>query len=230
MFASNPFCLSSKIRTGDALRKLRTASLATLTFVAALFAVPTPVGAATLVFTASLDGPSEFPPNASPGTGFATVVIDDTPGLETLTVSATFADLLSPTTVAHIHCCVSPVAVPPTVGVATFPGTFPGFPVGVMSGVYDSPVIDMTLATSYTAAFLAANGGTAAGAFAGLIAGLFAGEAYFNIHTSQFPAGEIRGFLEAVPIPSALPLFVTALGLMCLLGWGRKRRAGALGV
>jgi hypothetical protein len=29
-----------------------------------------------------------------------------------------------------------------------------------------------------------------------------AGETYINIHTQQFPGGEIRGFLGAVPEPS----------------------------
>ena len=35
-----------------------------------------PITARALTFTATLDGPSEEPPNASLGTGFATVEID----------------------------------------------------------------------------------------------------------------------------------------------------------
>ena len=33
--------------------------------------------------------------------------------------------------------------------------------------------------------------------------------------------------LGAVPLPGALPLFATGLGLMGLLGWRRKRKAQA---
>ena len=44
--------------------------------------------------------------------------------------------------------------------------------------------------------------GTVAGAEAVLVAALLAGETYINIHTQQFPGGEIRGFLGAVPEPT----------------------------
>jgi CHRD domain/PEP-CTERM motif len=44
--------------------------------------------------------------------------------------------------------------------------------------------------------------GTVAGAEAVLVAAVLAGETYINIHTQQFPGGEIRGFLGAVPEPS----------------------------
>jgi len=40
---------------------------------------------------------------------------------------------------------------------------------------------------------MSGHGGTAAGAEAALVGGLAAGQAYFNIHTSPFPGGEIRG-------------------------------------
>jgi hypothetical protein len=142
--------------------------------------------ATVIYFSANLDGPSENPPNASPGTGFALVTYDDT--AHTLFVQATFSGLIGPTTVAHIHCCVDP---PGNVGVATFPGTFPGFPAGVMSGSYTSPSpIDLTLTTSYTASFLTTfGGGTAAGAEAALVAGMLGGDSYFNIHTGFSPGG-----------------------------------------
>ena len=118
---------------------------------------------------------------------------------------------------AHIHCCVDP---PGTVGVATFPGTFPGFPVGVTSGSYEG-TWDLAADGSYTAGFLGANGGTAAGAEAALVAGLLAGRAYVNVHTSFAGAGEIRGFLAAVPEPSGLLLFATG-GL--LVGAAARQR------
>jgi hypothetical protein len=55
--------------------------------------------------------------------------------------------------------------------------------------------LDLTQASSWNAPFIAANGGTPAGAEAALAAGAAAGQAYFNIHTTNFPSGEIRGFL-----------------------------------
>jgi hypothetical protein len=158
--------------------------------------------AVPIAFAAHLDGPSENPPNATPGIGEVSIVYDD--AAHTLTIHAEWADLLGTTTVAHIHCCVAP---PGNVGVAVTPGTLPGFPVGVTSGVYDA-VIDLTLDGSYTAAFLAANGGTAAGAEAGIVAGMSAGTAYFNIHSSFDTAGEIRGFLVAIPEPTAIGILV----------------------
>src|SRR5690606_6993160 len=57
--------------------------------------------AAVLSYTTSLSGAAEDPPVASPGTGSATVVIDTV--LRTMAIDITFADLVGPTTVAHIH-------------------------------------------------------------------------------------------------------------------------------
>jgi hypothetical protein len=94
----------------------------------------------------------------------------------------------------------------------------------VTSGTYAN-VFDMTLDSSYNPAFITAHGGTAASAFADLLAGIIAGQAYLNIHTQQFPGGEIRGFLAPVPLPAALPLFATGLGALGLLAWRRKRKA-----
>ena len=94
---------------------------------------------------------------------------------------------------------------------ATTTPTFPGFPAGVTSGTYDPPApFDLTLATSFNAAFITASGGTVLQARNALITGLVAGDAYFNIHTSQFPQGEIRGFL--VPEPGIIALLALALG------------------
>lgn len=190
----------------------------------ALFALSPLVHGALLVSTASLSGAAEDPPNASPGTGSATVTYDG--ATKTLRVEITFSDLLGPTTVAHIH---APTALPGAgvIGVAVQPGTLTGFPAGVTSGVFDE-TIDLANPANYTAAFLTLFGGTAAGAEAGLISAILGGKAYVNVHTSLFPAGEIRGFLapvgSAIPEPGAWAM-MAGLGLCGLAAWRRCRQA-----
>ena len=157
--------------------------------VAVSTAMPSAVRAEPMTCFTTLAGVNENPPNASPGTGSATVVLDTT--AQTLRVIAEFSDLLAVTTVAHVHCCVAP---PDTIGVATMTPSFAGFPAGVTAGSYDS-TFDTSQASTFNASFVTANGGTAAGAEAALAAGLAAGQAYFNIHSTIFGAGEIRGFL-----------------------------------
>jgi hypothetical protein len=169
---------------------------------------------AIIVYFANLDGPSEAPPNASPGTGLATVTIDTV--LHTMRVEATFTDLIGTTTAAHIHAATAVPGVG-TAGVATQTPSFSGFPLGVSAGAMDT-TFDMTLASSYNAAYITANGGTTASAEAALFGSFAAGTAYFNVHSSQFPGGEIRGFLQ-VPAPGTL----APLGLLAL-GSRRRRR------
>ena len=174
--------------------------------------------AATLQYSVFLDGPSE--PSASLGTGNGSLTYDNVS--HTLELQVTFGGLTGTTTSSHIH---APTATPfsGTAGVATTTPTFAGFPSGVTSGSY-SNTLDLTQAGSYNPSFVTANGGTTAGAEAALTSALANGTAYWNIHSSVFPGGEIRGFIVPVPEPSSLALLglgTVALGAQV---W-RKRRA-----
>lgn len=168
-----------------------------------------------VVYTASLDGPSESPPNASPGTGFSTLTIDL--DLLTMRVQADFSGLLGTTSACHIH---GPTTDPFTgvASVMTPVPSFPGFPAGVTSGTYDM-TFDLTDATSYNPAFVTSSGGTISDAMNRMLLAFEDGKAYLNIHTSMFPGGEIRGFYRLVPAPGALAM----LGMGGLMAARRRR-------
>ena len=93
--------------------------------------------AATITYSATLDGASESPSNASPGTGTATVTFDTV--LHTMSVQSNFSGLLGTVTAAHIHCCTATPGVG-LAGVATTTPTFTGFPLGVTAGKLECPV------------------------------------------------------------------------------------------
>ncbi|MCC6509353.1 MAG: CHRD domain-containing protein [Pirellulaceae bacterium] len=184
-----------------------------------LFAA-TPAQAALLLYHAAMNGPSEAPPNASPGIG--TVYLDFDDVANTMRIRTTFSGLTGNTTAAHIHANVTATPFTGTSGVATTTPTFVGFPQGVTSGSSDN-TYDMTIASSYNAAFVTANGGTIASARAALLTAIATGRAYYNVHTQTFTGGEIRGFLVVVPEPSSMALLGTFAAGAGWRAWRRRK-------
>jgi hypothetical protein len=184
---------------------------ALMLLVPAAYAIP-------VTFVGNLTGANEVPPVPSSATGLATVVLDA--AAQTLQINATFSGLTSNTNAAHIHCC-APLGT--NAGVATTVPAFPGFPLGVTSGSFSSAVFDLTQPTIYNPAFVMLQGGLTQ-AEATLIAGIQNGTTYLNIHTVNFPGGEIRGQLEAVPEPTTLLLLGTTMAGLGLARWKRGRQ------
>lgn len=176
-----------------------------------------PSALAVDLYRAVASGPGEATPNPSPGYSIASFELD---GM-ILSADIPFADLGTGTVAAHIHCCTTD-SLTGTAGVAI---PLFGFPSGVTSGNY-SQTFDLADPAVYDPAFLTAFGGTAAGASAALLDALGDNTAYLNIHTDQYPGGEIRGFMVAAPIPEPGSWAMLGVGLLGV-GAIARRRVGA---
>jgi len=136
----------------------------------------TPTGTPSCSTTVVLSGNQEVPPNNSPGWGIGTVSLS--PDQTMITVNLAFADLSSPAIAAHIHGPAAPGMTAPIL----FP--FSGVPNDTSGSVHmqSFPITATQLEQ--------------------LRAGLF----YFNVHTTNFPAGEIRAQIVGDEcVPTATP-------------------------
>ncbi|MGV7209803.1 CHRD domain-containing protein [Oxalobacteraceae bacterium A2-2] len=141
-----------------------------------------------------MNGPTQSPMNNSPATGSVVLIYE--PGTHMLTINSAFAGLLANSTGGHIHCC-TPVSGGGDAAIAIDSPNLPGFPVGSRFGPY-TRTLNTSIPATWDPAFLAAHGGTTAGAEAALLAGLSGGKAYFDVHSVNYPNGEIRGYLKGV--------------------------------
>lgn len=165
-------------------------------------------------YRAVASGPAEATPNPSPGYSVSSFEINGS----ILTANIPFTDLTTPTVSAHIHCCTTE-SLSGTAGVAI---PLFGFPLGTTSGNY-SQTFDLADPAIYDPAFLTAFGGTAASATAAMLEALADNQVYLNIHTSQYPGGEIRGFLvSAIPEPQSWAMLGVGLAGVGLIA--RRRR------
>lgn len=153
-----------------------------------------PARAAPVVYTGTLLGSNEVPPTASTGSGTVGITYDRATHI--MTINVNFSGLSSTTTAAHIHCCVTSPGT--NAGVATQTPSLPGFPSGMTAGVYAN-TFDMSLASSYNSAFVTSQGSVAQ-AESSLVDGMGRGGAYFNVHSTSFPGGEIRANLFEKPV------------------------------
>jgi hypothetical protein len=180
--------------------------LKSVVFAGALLLAATSANAVT--YSATFSGAAENPANGSTATGFGTLRVIGT----SIFVNINYSGLGSGLADGHIHCCSAPTG---NAGVAI---GFGGLPLGSTSGTIRR-TLDLTQSGIFRSAFVNGSGpggvgGTIDDARARLFAGLDAGNVYFNLHTVNFPGGEIRGNLAVVPEPASWAMLVTGFGLV----------------
>jgi CHRD domain len=136
-----------------------------------------------------LSGYQEVPALSS--NGFGTFEVRLNHDRDALSYELTFSDLATNVTQAHIHFENVTNSGPVVVFLCSNLGNGP-------AGTQACPVDGGTITGTITAADVlggAAGQGLAPGEFDELVAAIDAGSTYVNVHSTQFPAGEIRAQL-----------------------------------
>ncbi len=120
--------------------------------------------------------------------GKARLTLDLSRARQTITFRLTYSGLSAPVTQAHIHLGKVHVAG----GVMVFfCSSLTSAPAGVQACPADGGTVTGTITSANVLAILGQH--VSAGDFDALTDALLSNTAYANIHTSSFPAGEIRG-------------------------------------
>ncbi len=171
-------------------------SLRRTALVAAAMIGTASVAQAQTTLIAFLNGAQEAPtPRVTPAFGNGTIILNA--ARTQISISLTFSGLLTPFTVAHIHEAPFGVSGPVRFDFGSQVVLGPGG----TSGVLTNAVFNIS-ATQVTS--------------------LLAGNMYFNVHSTTFPAGEIRGQLNVVPEPASMALLAGGLAGLGVLA--RRRR------
>lgn len=176
-----------------------------------LFALNHTSFAAIENFTISLDAAQENnPSDTSTATGSGTLTLDTT--ANTLTFNnIVWSGLSADSTASHIH---GPAGAGTSTGVIYFlssPQPFTTTGAGIRSGTI-SGTMNLTDPTQNGVAYPVAT----------QIANLESGLWYINVHSTAFPAGEIRGQILPVPEPSTLALLGLGVGALV---WRQRRKS-----
>lgn len=133
-----------------------------------------------VTFKATMNGVSENPANSSTGSGFFTATLDTV--TNAFIWDLTFTGLTSNVTAGHIHgpVQIASLNAGTTINFASSPGAT--FSLGQTTGTAHGTAT-LTAATAITATI---NGDS-------LKKLLFAAKTYANVHTVNYPGGEIRG-------------------------------------
>lgn len=169
------------------------------------------------IFTATLSGGQEVPPNGSAATGSATLVLSDDEQSLSYVITTIGLDFASQTPetgddVTRMHIHNAPAGAN---GPVVFGFIFP-------SHDTDDFVLNFvasTLTATMTGVWDATDGGSS---LADFVDELRAGLLYINVHTEQEPGGEIRG--QIVPEPDTLALVALGFAGLAWVGNRRSRR------
>lgn len=140
-------------------------------------------------FSARLSGFNEVPLTiSSPGNGLLVLAVDR--AASSISYKLNYADTTSNVTQAHIHFGKDHSAG----GIVAFLcSNLPNPPAGTPPCPAQGGTVTGTIATGQVVAQEAQN--IPAGDFNALLSAIASGTAYGNVHTTRFPAGEIRGQL-----------------------------------